>query len=455
MMIGFVKTPIFTRYFDKESFGQLGIVTITFSFIGMILFSWINSCLWRFYSKFREAGSLSVLYANLFFLFLVSLILSGLISAFWYTGARTDLIRELIVFSFLQLMFNQLFLAYMVVIRLNGWSKYYTIVQSFRAVLGLLMVLGLAFYFNTGIVAMVSGLAIVDAFFILFLTVLNPAKIKLGFKEINKEVLTELLQYGSMGLIVNFCFLTISYSDRYIIAMFHNLEEVGVYDQVSKISQLSLMAMITIYFNTINPKLLKELESDFKGSLGFIQIYLYPFVLLGMPIVLYFALFSKEIATLLLGEDFRVGHILMPYIFIATFIHGLSNFYELRLKFSNQLKRLGTIAMATALLNILLNLILVRKFGYQWAAYTTMISYLFMLVFFHFGDKQLFKLGKVQLWVMMKIGVLLTIQCLIYVYFVNKLAPQFEVRVVLGFIFVLMYFLLFRKSILNLRIPVN
>lgn len=140
---------------------------------------------------------------------------------------------------------------------------------------------------------------------------------------------------------------------------------------------------------------------------------------------------------------------------MATFIHGLANFFELRLKFSNQLKRLGLIVLVTALLNILLNLILVSKFGYHWAAYTTMLSYMIMLLFFYFGDKQLFNLRKGQRLVLMKILVLLTIQYLTYVNIVDKLNPQIEIRIVLGFIFALMYFLFFRKPIINLRIPTN
>ena len=455
MIIGFIKTPIFTRYFDKESFGQLGIVTITFSFIGMMFFSWLNSCLWRFYSRYKESEKLNVLYSNLFFLFLASLIIAGLISTFWYTTAKNELISELIFYSFLQLVFNQLFLAYMVVIRLNQWSRYYTVVQSFRSVLGLLAALIMVFYFETGIAGLVSSLALIDAIFILILIGLNPAKIKLRLKEVHNALLKELLEYGSMGLVVNISLLSLTYSDRYIIAMFHNLEEVGIYDQVYKISQLSLMALITIYFNTINPKLLKVLETDFKGSLSYMQTYLYPFILLGIPIVAYLAIFSKELATLLLGADFRAGYILMPFIFVATFFHGISNFFELRLKFSNRLKRLGFVALAIALLNILLNLIFVSNFGYQWAAYTTMISYFFMLFLFYIGDKQLFHIRKDQQRLLLRIIALLTIQYLLYIKFVDKMSLQIEFRIGIGFIFVLMYFLFFRRSLLNLKIPTN
>ena len=148
----------------------------------MMFFSWLNSCLWRFYSRYKESEKLNVLYSNLFFLFLVSLILAGFISSFWYTTAKNELISELIFYSFLQLVFNQLFLAYMVVIRLNQWSRYYTVVQSFRSILGLLAALIMVFYFETGIAGLVISLALIDAIFILILIGLNPAKIKLGLK---------------------------------------------------------------------------------------------------------------------------------------------------------------------------------------------------------------------------------------------------------------------------------
>ena len=155
MVIGFVKTPIFTRYFTKESFGQLGLVTITFSFLGMILFSWISSCLWRYYSKYEAANQLRTLYSNLFLLFSISMILLSLITAGWYLNSGNDLITELIGYSFLQLIFNQLFLGYMVVIRLMGKSMYYTLIQGVKSSLGLFIALVLVFYFDWGIVALV------------------------------------------------------------------------------------------------------------------------------------------------------------------------------------------------------------------------------------------------------------------------------------------------------------
>ncbi len=455
LLIGFIKTPVFTRHFGKDSFGQLGLVTITFAFLGMLLFSWISSCLWRYYSRYEASGRLTILYSNLFFLFLLSLGLLTLISAIWLWDSDNYLIQQLIVYSFLQMIFNQLFLGYMVVVRLIGKSGYYNIFQGIRALFGLLIALILVFYLNAEITALVSSLALADALSLLFLTFLNPAKLKLGLKEINISVLKELLHYGSMGLILNISLLSISYSDRYIIAMFYNLEEVGIYDQVSKISQLSVMALITIYFNTINPSLLRRLDADFKGALIHIQAYILAFVFFGFPIVFYLSLFSEEIADVLLGEAFREGYLLMPYIFLATYLYGLSNFFELRLKFSNKLLKLSFVALITALFNIILNLIFVSNFGYHWAAYTTLCSYMIMILILFYGDPEVCMMLRQKWRLLLKIIGLLTIQYLIYVLYVDKLKLQLEARIGIGLIFAFVYFLYFRKDILKIKTPIT
>jgi len=455
MVIGFVKTPIFTRHFDQASFGQLGIVSITFTFLGMMLFSWISSCLWRYFSRYKASKELTILYSNLFVLFACSLLVLAIISVSWYQHTDNLLVKNLIFFSFLQLTFNQLFMAYMVVMRLRGKAAFYTIFHAVKATLGLGLSLLLIFRFKQDIVALVSSLAIIDMASVFILSVANPAKFRLQINSVTRPVVRLLLSYGSVGLILNLSLMSISYSDRYVIAFYYDLEEVGIYDQVAKISQLSIMALITVYFNTINPALLRQLEADFKGSLKPMQRYMYPFILIGIPLVFYLALFAEELAFVLLGEPFREGYILMPFIFLATYIYGVSNFFELRLKFSDQLKKLGLFAVLTALLNITLNMVLVGRFGYQWAAYTTLISYLFMLTLLFTSDRSLWRVQKKKKIEFYKIIALLSTQYLIYLLISSQVKLQMGLRLSLGLVFLLSYFLIFRKSILNIKLPLN
>lgn len=455
LLIGFVKTPIFTRHFNSEDYGFLGIVTITFSFFGMFLFSWIGSCIWRFYNKYEGNNSLKILYSNLFFLYVSAIILLLILSIVWYISGVQFLVKQLIFYSFFQLSLNQLFLFYMVVVRLKGKAKFYTIFQSIKALINVIIALVLVFYFNKNIVSLISSLVIVDFFSIIFLMIYNPAEIKINLNLINKNILSELIVYGSVGLILNISLLSITFSDRYIIAWFGDLKDVGIYDQVYKISQLSVVAFVTVFFNTINPYLLKELEVNYDDSKRLIKKYVRVFVIFGLPIIFYLSLFSEDISNILLGKEFRVGYTIMPFIFFSSYLHGISNFYELRLKFANKLKKLGVIALGTAILNIVLTIFFVRLYGYEWAAITTLISYLILITFLHYYDREIISFNKKNFNFLLKIVIILGLQWLSYFTIDKYFDLNIMIKLFIGFLYIFMYVILLKKQLLATKIPIN
>ena len=455
LLIGFIKTPVFTRHFNKEAYGYLGLVTITFSYLGMILFSWIGSCIWRYYNKYKINNNLKTLYTNLIFLYIIAFFLLFIASILWYLSADYKLVKQLIFFSFFQLILNQLFLFYMVVIRLKGKAVFYTLFQSIRALLSLIVALILVFIYQVNISALISSLVLIDAMVIIFLTIFNPAEINFNFKLINKENLIELVSYGSAGLIINIGFLVIASSDRYIIAWLSSLESVGIYDQVYKISQLSLVALVTIYFNTINPSLLKVLESNYENSVQHIKKHIAVFIVYGLPIVTYLSLFSKDIAYIFLGPEFRPGYSMMPFIFLAAYLHGISNFFELRLKFSNKLKRLGLTVVIMAALNVFLNYFFVASYGYKLAAVTTAITYIFLIAAFHFYDRNILAISKEDSIELFKIIFILALQVMAYYVFVQYFELKTFLKIFIGLLFVLAYIFIFKNLLLKTIKSIN
>ena len=455
LLIGFVKTPVFTRHFNKEDFGYLGIVSLTFSYFGMVLFSWIGSCIWRYYTKYKVKKELKTLYSNLMFLYVLAFVVIMIVSLFWYITADNYLVKQLIFYSFFQIVLNQLFLFYMVIIRLKGKAKFYTLFQSIRAFFSILIALVLVFKFEVNISALISSLVIIDTIAILLLAIINPAGVGLNFKLIRRKNLKELILYGSAGLIINIGFLVITSSDRYIIYLLNNLETVGIYDQVYKLSQLSVVVLVTIFFNTINPTLLKELEVNFKNSVDLIQKYIKVFTIYGLPIITYLSLFSKDIAHVFLGEEFRVGYTIMPFVFLAAYIHGFSNFYELRLKFSNKLKRLSIIVICAALLNLVLNYIFVGLYGYKWAAVTTAITYIFLISVFHSFDKEIVELKYDKIGFLFKVVLVLGVQTILYFIINNMYDLNIIIKITLGIFFILTYYFIFKKSLSESDILIN
>ncbi len=455
LLIGFIKTPVFTRHFNKEEYGYLGLVSLTFTYLGILLFSWIGSCIWRYYNKYENNKKLKVLYSNLIFLYILAFTVLLLVSAIWFINAEYHLVKQLIFYSFFQILLNQLFLFYMVIVRLKRKTIFYTIFQSVRAFLSVLIALVLVFKFEVNISALVSSLVIIDVLVILFLVIINPAEVTFSIKLIKKENLKELITYGSAGLIINIGFLVITSSDRYIIYWLNNLETVGIYDQVYKLSQISVVVLVTIFFNTVNPTLLKELETNFNNSVDLIQKYIRAFIIYGLPIITYASLFSKDIATIFLGEEFRIGYTIMPFVFFAAYIHGLANFYELRLKFSNQLKKLGVIVISAALLNIILNYIFVGLYGYKWAAVTTAVTYSLLILALHYSDKKMQSFTNNSIGFLLRILLVLSFQIMIFCVVNRMFELNIIIKISIGILFIVSYYVLLKKQLDKTEIPVN
>jgi len=437
LLVGFVKTPVFTRHFGTEDFGNLGIVQVTFSYLGMLLFSWIASILWRYYQKYKLQKCPEVLFGNLMIFFGISLILLALVSGTWYALETKPLIRTLILVSFGHLIFSQLVMGYLVVVRLEARARLYTIVQSVRAILSFLTSLYLVFVQGQSISALITGLLLIDGLFLVLLVLWNPIRLRFRFSPSSSNW-KELFSYGMGGLVMNLSILSLNLSDRYVILASEGLSSVGIYDQVYKISQLSVMALVTVFFNTINPGLFKELEKDLNSSLKSMSGYLLGFVGLGLPLVVYLSMFSEEISNVLLGAAFRGAHAIMPFVFFAAFFQGLSNFWELRMKFSDRMRLLSQVFLAGALINLFLNLWLVPIYGYQWAAISTLITYMLLVFFLFIQERHLIRAFYGHVHKLRNPLLVLVLQVIIFA-FVDNFEPSMPVRIAIGLIFVLSY----------------
>lgn len=437
LLVGFVKTPIFTRHFGTEEFGNLGIVQVTFSYFGMLLFSWISSILWRYYQKYKLDNRRELLFGNLLIFFGVSLVLLSAGSGAWFALETRPLVRDLILVSFGHLIFSQLVMGYLVATRLEARAKLYMIFQSVRALLSFLVSLYLVFVLDKSITALITGLLVIDGLSMLLLALWNPIGLRIRFSISSKDS-KELFSYGMAGLVMNFSILSLNMSDRYVILASEGLSSVGIYDQVYKISQLSVMALVTVFFNTVNPGLFRELERDLNASIRSMSRYFLIFIGLGLPLVVYLSLFSKEISDLLLGAAFRGAYSIMPFVFFAAFFQGISNFWELRMKFSNRMRLLSMTFLAGALFNLLMNVWLVPLYGYHWAAISTLITYILLVSFLCIHDGVLIK-AVYGLRQTLKVPMLVLALQLLFFLVVENFDPSMSVRIFIGLIFVLSY----------------
>lgn len=386
MFILFVKSPIFTRLYTPEEYGYYSIAVSSYKYLGAVLFAWLASCMWRFYHRYDREGRLAVLYSNISLILFVSSSATILLSVAAAAYVNSAVLSTLFIYCALQIMLEQAIGLLFIVIRLNGKAMLYNVLQATRVIAGFVVLCVLAFGYGVRIESLVQSIVIVDVLFVVLATVcLHAKKVQVFlFSLVAWEDIKLLMRYGSVSIVTSLGLFVLISSDRYIIAWYSDMGNVGIYNQIYNLGQITVSALIAVFFNVINPEIMKGLEYQGDSYNDVLSSYMLHFVRLFLPLVVLLSFFSQSMTELLLGESFWSGHTILPFILFSFFFYGLTQFSEFNLQFNNKFKILITGITVPAVLNITANIIGIPIWGYQFAALSTIVAYMLMFLFFTF-----------------------------------------------------------------------
>jgi O-antigen/teichoic acid export membrane protein len=173
-------------------------------------------------------------------------------------------------------------------------------------------------------------------------------------------------------------------ADMIMISELVSEADTGIYSVVSTIGKIATIvwsainvSLIAITFEALNEKKYKRLH-----GLTVSLVLAYGVVCLGITLI------APEVLMLLAPADYAAGVYVVPPIACVSFITSLYNVYA-NVEF--YYKKSFNIALATivaAVLNIALNFILIPKFSYIGAAYTTLVSYVVLILMHYIGYRR-------------------------------------------------------------------
>lgn len=203
----------------------------------------------------------------------------------------------------------------------------------------------------------------------------------------DKKIAKDLIVYSVPLVLGSFAMMLFTAGDRYVIKLFCSFSEVGIYSFAAKISRVVNMIIVQSFNLALLPIVFKVYKTakgkEFMNSIAQLITVLISIIFVGIS---YFAYGFLE---LLVGnEEYLLGFNIILILVFAYIFNALRYIFMLHLYVSNRTHISSFILMAIAVLNIGLNFIFVNFFGYQGAAYATMIStFLMMLAFYYFGKK--------------------------------------------------------------------
>jgi len=200
-------------------------------------------------------------------------------------------------------------------------------------------------------------------------------KIKLQKDSFKFDFKKEILSYSFPLFFISLGFLLLTEVDIFMIGLLSTSIEVSYYSVakqiIIKLPQITLaLAMGTLpIFAKINSENKYDLKKKFNKLLK-INLFIFS------PIIIFLFIFSPYFIPFLYGTEYSASvlllRILLPYLFFYSFSILLSGFLD----YVGKAKKRAINLSVTMIINIVLNYLLIPKYGAVGAALATTISYL-------------------------------------------------------------------------------
>lgn len=187
----------------------------------------------------------------------------------------------------------------------------------------------------------------------------------------------EMLTY-SVPLILNvFGWLINNVSDRYVVSGLCGISENGIYSVSYKIPTI-ITTIQSIFIQAWTISAIKEYESDSK-NVFYQRTFAYMNVLI-VEVCTILILFTKVIAKLLYAKDFYNAWKYVPFLLISVVFGASSGFIGPILSAQKKTRIMAMSTIYGAVVNLVLNFVLIYYIGTQGAAIATAISNLMIYI---------------------------------------------------------------------------
>ncbi len=370
-LINFIAAVLLARYFGQSLFGTLSFLATFFFFLGAVDNQWIRPILIREITRDKiNAGR--IIGNGLIIKTLISL---SAIILFWITLGLISVSNEIIIlaiFTSLGLFLSSLVSSYETIFQASLKVKRFIGLSIFSKLLNIALVCLVVYFkqslFNFYVLSLIPGI-------ILLILVRNYSrKIIIPDFKIDIILWRKIFRLSwPLGLTAAFIFIY-HRLDQVFLLHIKGAAELGSYSVAVKLAEIlniipialsvSILPLMSVYFKTSTTNLIKTYQLSFKYLLFFI-----------IPIAVWASCFSGNIISSLYGKQFlSSGPALAILIWAEIFVYvGLVNNAILVATDKQILDPLFT--GTSAAINIVLNMILIPRYGLIGAAISSLLSY--------------------------------------------------------------------------------
>lgn len=372
---GFLAIVLFTRLLSPEEFGRYALAFSVMTLAHVAVFSWLEAAMARFWAAQTPGaaqGHFASLYRTAFALSAGFILVAGLAVLLWPADA---LFKLAVAAGLAGAPARSLVKLAQERFRAEGEVARSARLDMAVTIGGLVLGIGFALA-GLGAAGPLLGLGLAPLAALPFVLPAELRQARGGAFEAAR--VREYALYGypiaaSLALTV-----VLSSTDRFVLDAYLGEAAVGAYHASYSIANRTLDVLFLWLGTAGQPALVMALERGGAERLkAAAREQLSTFLLVGLPAAAGVALVARPLAEVLIGEELRAAAAsVTPWIALSALLFGLTAYYFGQAFTLGKKTRLLLIAMAVpAGLNVILNLVLVPRFGLMGAAWATAASF--------------------------------------------------------------------------------
>lgn len=378
--IGLLTTPLITRLVEPEQYGNWSLFCIYSNVLSTILLLGSDYIIVRYYYTYEDRTYKSKLTRWCFLISSIAVILAGVPTVVILTHIRPNwswFILCLLVFNVWMNILNRL-----VNLLLRFENKIN--VLSIMTILHKVLFVAFAVVSLLRIVGPKYELLSIATVFSTSITILGCVYFIRHLLRKTESVISytlpkrEMLSYGFPLMLSGCAYIFFQATDKLVIGHFCSDSDLGIYSSAA--SFLSLFAILQSSFTTVWwPSAMKNYERNPENKTLYIKandMICFVMVMIGLTFII-----SKDLIIMLLGERFREAVVVLPFIIFQPILYTLSETTVVGLNFQKKSKVQLLITILSLIFNIVINIVLTKKYGIIGTSIAVGLSYIFFLIF--------------------------------------------------------------------------
>lgn len=384
MIIGrfltFLLTPLYTNYLSQQEVGEVNYIFSIIAFINIIYSFGMESTFFRFYSKDDIIETKKVYTHTFLTIALIGLIISSVIFIFSDSISvymidlpnSSKILRLAILIPFL----DGLMIVPYALLRMERSVKKFSIIRLSLILItvasNIIFVVILKWKVDGVFIANIIASAIGVGVF-------STSIIKYLHFKFDLKLYKQLLRFGVPTVPANLSAMVLQVADRPILKLLTNSEVVALYSVNHRLG-LPMMIFVSVFEYAWKPFYLSHFEeSDAKELFARVLTY---FTLAGAIIFLTFGFFNDFIVRLpfiggrFINEAYWHGLVIVPIILGGYFFNGIFINFAAGFHITKRTEFFPIAVGAAALVNIILNFVLVPFLSYWGAAIAFLFAYI-------------------------------------------------------------------------------